>query len=284
MIDAVLFTMPRLCGVLRRSLRLGLLLLACSPSAFGETTDGPSQSYVRLDYEASIAGAPAGVATVAIALAPLATDLAATPMRYRLVGRAKAEGLLDAISPWKSNFWVSGVRTAHGVTDLDYRYVEQGRNKQREVRVRNDTLQVVKNGRQRPQRPALPGLDVLSALFAVTACPATLTLHTGRHGYRLQAPALPEGAPDELRPEYPRRCRYTVTDDDQDRFEIEIEFDTLAEVRVPSRIEVSGALTGVLALRDSARRTAPCATSASLTYLCGVREAPAATLPASVGR
>jgi hypothetical protein len=259
------------------------LLLACAPWALADHSEDLSQGYVRLQYEASIAGAPAGTATVAMALSPVATDLATTPMRYRLVGQAKAEGLLDAISPWKSNFWVSGLRTPQGIADLDYRYIEQGRNKQREVRVQNRTLRVVKNGRQRPERPALPGLDVLSALFAVATCPATLTLHTGRHGYALQAPALPEGAPEALRPDYPRRCRYTVTDDDQDRFEIAIEFETLAEVRVPARIEVSGALTGVLALRDSAWRTAGCATSPSLRYLCGVQDAPAESPPADTG-
>lgn len=270
---------------------LFLWLMFGAAAAVAET--GVAQSYQLLEYEAVIAGAPAGSARVAFARAPIRKDPssaasaaastaaeaeaeAPSPVvaeRYRLVGEAKAEGLLDALSPWKTNFWVSGERADLAVSAVDYRYIEKGRSKRRDVHVSDATLKVIKNGRQRAPRAALPGMDVISALFAVAACPPSLMLHTGRHGYRLQAVGAGADTAADVRDIRPGRCRYRVTDEDDDQFDIDIEFETLAGARVPSRIEVAGTVTGTLALKRSTTRSESCDVSASVAYLCGVQNA-----------
>ena len=134
------------------------MLLASGPAspslqALRDAQSEPTQiSYRVLVYDATVAGAAAGTATVAV-------------MRdtrgYKIIGQAKATGLWDALSPWRSHFRAWGTWDNGVPAPTQFQYSERGRNKSREVRVSEGELHVEKNGRERPQRPALPGLDIL---------------------------------------------------------------------------------------------------------------------------
>lgn len=224
-----------------------------SPGATAAST--ALDSYQLLTYEATVAGAPAGTATVA---------MARTDAGYRVAGQARATGLLDALSPWRASFWSAGVFVDGQPRPTEYRYIERGRDKRRDVTVRNGRLSVIKNNKRRPERPALAGHDVLTALFYAPDCSAALDLHTGRHGYRL----LADGA---LEPSA-ALCSYEVTDEDDDRFGAQLRFGLLDGRRVPTKILVSGALSGSMDLTDSTVVALDCdrAGEGLEAYLCAV--------------
>lgn len=254
-----------LLGLVTGSVQTGLAAAAAlgvtDPKATDpEVTRSITTNYQLLTYEASIAGAPAGVATVAIAR---------SPQRYRIAGQARATGLLDAFNPWRARFWSTGDMIDSVPTPRTYRYVERGRDKRRDVTVDEGLLTVIKNGKQRPTRPALPGLDVLTALFVEPRCTAALPLHTGRHGYQLSIqPPLADQTTTA------NRCKYQVIDEDQDSFAAELQFGPAAGYRVPTRITVSGTLSGSMQLTDSKTVSVACsAESDGLTaFLCGLAE------------
>lgn len=253
----------------RRRLRTArwLLLAWCSLSALA-TASEPVPSYRLLTFEATVAGAPAGTATIAIAR---------SAHSYRIAGQARATGLLDTLSPWRANFWATGSVIDGQPVPAEYRYVERGRDKRRDVTVRDGTLTVIKNGKERPRRPALPGPDVLAALFLNSECSAELVLHTGRHGYHLGPRPAVEGLPAGV-PAGPgamvaatgSSCRYRVTDDDQDSFDAQLHFAEVDALRLPIEITISGGLRGSLVLTKSKRLPLACDSDAAAlaTHLC----------------
>ncbi|MFK7914351.1 MAG: DUF3108 domain-containing protein [Pseudomonadales bacterium] len=218
--------------------------------------------YQVLTYEASIAGAPAGVATVAVAR---------SAQLYRIAGQARATGLLDALSPWRARFWAAGDLVDGVPAPRTYRYVERGRDKRRDVTVSDGLLTVIKNDKQRPTRPSLPGLDVLTALFVEPRCAESLRLHTGRHGYRLQTAAAAASLP-ETKTSAASRCSYRVVDEDQDSFKAQLQFGPVNGHQVPTRIAVTGALSGVMELTDSRTVAVACGAGSDglATFLCGL--------------
>ncbi len=231
---------------------------AASPSlqALREAPSSSAQvNYQVLIYDATVAGATAGTATVAVM-----RDTSG----YKIIGQAKALGLWDALSPWRSHFRAWGTWDNGLPAPTQFQYSERGRNKSREVRVSEGELHVEKNGRERPQRPALPGLDILAALFSSDRCEASLQLHTGRHGYRLYAQT-------EAASEQSANCAYRVVDEDEESFATRIQYVQMDGLRVPKRIEVSGAISGVLLLRESSLRNGHCGAelTAPMDYFCG---------------
>ncbi|MGI9327169.1 MAG: DUF3108 domain-containing protein [Pseudomonadales bacterium] len=251
---------------------LALALWLCSAAALGSgvVTPGtqaaaapsvpsavqPRVSYQVLVYDATVAGAPAGTATIAL----LRDD-----QGYRIIGQAKATGLWDALSPWRSKFRAHGTWHEGTPTPEQFQYNERGRDKRRRVQVSDGTLRVNKNGKQRPDKPALPGVDVLAALFSSDRCEQVLDLHTGRRGYRLFATSEVAGPSHG-----DSSCTYRVVDEDEDTFETKIQFAQIDGLRFPRRIQISGAIAGVLKLRESKAHSRLCELKVEdfLEYLC----------------
>ncbi len=250
-----------------RLLALGLLL-CCSaaqgsgvatPTAMTPAVVSPEQSHVSyqvLVYDATVAGAPAGTATIA---------LMQDDEGYRIIGQAKAVGLWDALSPWRSKFRAHGTWRNGAPTPEQFQYNERGRDKRRQVQVSGGTLRVNKNGKQRPDKPALPGVDVLTALFSSERCEPVLELHTGRRGYRLYATTEAAGLDHG-----DSSCTYRVVNEDEETFETKIQFVQIDGLRFPRRIQISGAIAGVLKLRESKAHSRRCELKAKafLEYFC----------------
>ena len=208
------------------------LAVAGLPSLAG-AEPGPVQA-LTLDYRAVVAGAAVGEARVALALGD--------DGRYRVRGFARSNGWMRGFTGWRNRFWSSGRVVAGAITPERFRYHEQDQDKDRRVLVQDGALQVTKNGRQRPRRQAPDGPDLIAALFVVPDCGADQQVHTGRHRYRLERLPGDDAA-----------CRFRVTDDDQDTFELEMELERRGDLAVPRRITVRAWLTGwieLVAVRD----------------------------------
>lgn len=222
----------------RARLALWMLGLAVAGASAGAAAVQPSGQPLVLEYRALVAGAPVGRATVTL---HVADDGA-----YRIRGVASSNGWLQGFTDWRNRFSARGRVLDAGVAPEEFRYHEQDRDKDRRVVVRRGTVQVTKNGRKRPARQAPQGPDLLSALFVAPACGADQVVHTGRHRYRLK-----------LLEQTAAGCRFRVLDDDQDSFELEMEFDRRADRRVPRRITVRTWLTGSVELVASRPGAAP---------------------------
>ncbi len=217
----------------RRGLPLALSLAVFFLPALAGAGANPNQT-LTLDYRAVVAGAPVGEARVTLALGDDGS--------YRVRGFARSNGWMRGFSGWRNRFWSSGHVVAGAITPERFRYHEQDQDKDRRVLVQDGTLQVTKNGRQRPRRRAPDGPDLIAALFVVPDCSADRQVHTGRHRYRLDRLPGDESA-----------CRFRVTDDDQDTFELEMELERRGDLALPRRITVRAWLTGwieLVAVRD----------------------------------
>jgi len=183
------------------------------------------------NYEAYIAGARAGKATVVV-------DLAAE--RYVVSGTAEAEGVADLFGSWRTRFHANG-QLVDAVPQLtEYAYVERDADEQREVTVRDGRLKYFKNGRMRRDRESPAGLDVLTALFVRPSCAADREVHSGRKEFRLLLVSSQRAGV----------CRYQVVDDDDDRYEAVISFGQRGDLTVPISITLHGFLTGRMVLVD----------------------------------
>ena len=181
-------------------------------------------------YQAYIAGVKAGRATI---------HVDRNQDSYTVSGSAKAEGLVDARGSWHTRFVATG-KVVEGVAELtQYRYVEKGDHKRRDVTVRDGELRVIKNGKERPLRPAFPGVDVLTALYIEPNCRQEQQLHSGRHYYALKRIG-----------QDPEICRYHVTDEDGDTYKADIVYTERENLTVPLSITLSGFLTGRMVLLD----------------------------------
>ncbi|MCZ6643832.1 MAG: DUF3108 domain-containing protein [Gammaproteobacteria bacterium] len=179
-------------------------------------------------YHAYIGGVKAGHATVHVNL---------DEESYEVSGSARAEGLVDALNSWYTRFSSTG-RFVDGNAELiEYRYVEKGDHKRRDVTVRDGELRVIKNGKQRPLRPAFPGVDVLTALYVDPTCEEEKQLHSGRHSYVLKRIETDNDV-----------CRYHVTDDDGDSYRAEFVYGEVQNITVPLSITVTGFLTARMIL------------------------------------
>jgi hypothetical protein len=200
----------------------GLLMAGAGLSAWADS-DSPG-SEITLRYQAYVAGAPVGEATVTVTV---------VDDHYQVVGDARSNGLLRGFSQWRNRFAAHGRLHDAGPQPITFNYSERDSRKTRDVAVREGVLEQTKNGRQRPQREAPSGSDVVSALFVAPRCEDDHQLHTGRYAYMLTR--LDAG---------PGSCRYLVTDDDDDSFEIELEFGDHGGLVVPQSITVYAWLTG----------------------------------------
>lgn len=203
----------------------GLLLIALAVSAPAFATTATFR------YEAFVGAVRAGEAVV---------EIRTTKEGYEVRGRAKSKGLWEAISRWRARFSVAGIFGKKAPEPQRYYLFQKDDKKKREVTVQDGMLQYTKNGRQRPRRPAFPGADVLTALFIDGECRATVTIHTGRHGYELKRLG-----------EAQESCRYHVVDEDGDEFDAEIRFAERHGLIVPVSIDVNGTVRGHMRLVDS---------------------------------
>lgn len=201
-------------------------LVALPAAGNGPVVLEPARA-LTLDYRAVVAGAPVGEARVTLALGD--------DGRYSVRGVARSNGWMRGFTGWRNRFSANGRVVAGSLAPDVFRYHEQDQDKDRRVVVEGGRLQVTKNGRQRPERPAPAGPDLISALFVVPRCGADQRVHTGRHHYRLQH--LPAGGDGSA-------CRFRVTDDDEDSFELEMELEQRGALAVPRRITVRAWLTG----------------------------------------
>lgn len=217
--------------VLRYALMAGLWAL--SPSAPADSA-GEAVGALSLHYQAYVAGAPVGEASV---------DITVDNGRYQVSGDAVSNGWIKGFTSWRNRFGAEGNLSGPVADPAEFVYTETDRNKHRHVVVRDGKLQVTKNGRKRPQRPSPHGADVVSALFVQPECHDEQVIHTGRHVYRLaRLPWEGDG------------CRYSVTDDDDDTFEIDVELVQRGDLRVPKRITVRAWLTGWVELTRAEHR------------------------------
>ena len=220
---------------------LGLLAaLTAAASAVGGTNDsaaagGPAGA-VTLRYAAFLAGAPVGEAAVSVTVAD---------GRYQVEGDARSNGWLKGFTRWRNRFAAQGQVDGPHREPAEFSYTETDSDKERHLIVRDGTMQVTKNGRRRPPRPAPAGPDVISALFVQPHCGNDQVLHTGRHVYRLTR--LQQN---------PAGCRYEVTDDDGDTFEVELELGSREGLVVPEKITAYAWVTGWVELTDAEARSA----------------------------
>lgn len=208
-----------------------LLLAAAFGAAAADSTTDPADvdgRDVTLRYHAYLAGAPVGDATITIAM---------VGDRYQVVGDARSTGVLERFSKWRNRFAANGVLDDAGSHPQAFYYTERNRRKVRDVAVRDGTLHVTKNGKQRPEREAPDGQDVVSALFVSPYCRDEHVLHTGRYTYQLERLET-DGA----------GCRYRVTDEDDDSFDIELQLTRVDGLLVPGKITVHAWLTGSVEL------------------------------------
>jgi hypothetical protein len=207
--------------------RLVLLVTLVSPAAAYCNLQPPTGDAL-LRYQAFLAGAPVGEATVNVAMANGV---------YVVEGSARSLGLMQRFSKWRTHFTARGrVEDAAGA-GAEFSYAERNSGSTRFVQVSDGVLNVNKNGRQRPPVPSPPGPDVLSALFVPPHCRAEEVVHTGRSTYRLTRLRHDTGG-----------CRYRVVDDDEDTFEMELQLQRLHHLVVPKRITVFGRITGSMVL------------------------------------
>jgi hypothetical protein len=218
----------------RRSARLGanVLLLAATSFAAADcaTAAAEPDAHQTLRYRGFVAGAPVGEATV---------DIALEDGSYHVRGVATSNNWLRGFTDWRNEFRAVGRLDGLQRRMRAFEYTETDRDKTRHVIVEDGRIQVTKNGKPRARRPA-PGFpDVVSALFVRPHCAGDQTVTTGRHVYQL---ARLERAPGG--------CRYVVTDDDGDTFEMSLTLDRRGTLVVPTRITVYGWLTGWIELED----------------------------------
>jgi hypothetical protein len=206
-----------------------LLILFASPLVVASSGQPLPSGDASLHYQAFLAGASVGEATVTVALIDGV---------YRVEGTARSSGLMQRFSKWRTQFAARGDLSESA--SAQFSYSERNSGSSRIVHVRDGVLQVTKNGRERPPEPSPPGPDLLSALFVPPHCGADQVVHTGRHVYRLTRLARDAGS-----------CRYRVVDDDDDIFELELLLQQLGELVVPKRITVYGRLTGSMVLVGS---------------------------------
>jgi hypothetical protein len=227
----------RLSAISRTTAAAVLLLMASwSPAGTAPLPDLsaplPEGGEVTLRYQAFAAGAPVGEALVSVALG--------ADGRYRVQGDARSNGWIKGFTKWRNRFSASGRYSGVEKEPAEFAYTESDRDKHRHVIVRDGTLQVTKNGRERPPRSSPSGPDVVSALFVQPHCQGDHVLHTGRHVYRLSRLERDPGG-----------CRYAVVDDDDDSFEVELVLARRAGLVVPKKITVYAWLTGWVELMDS---------------------------------
>ncbi len=221
---------------------LSLVAAVTLPVAYASITDpagttgdaavaGVNTRVREFRYQAFVGPAEAGEATVRLELSDTG---------YEVSGRAKAKGLVQLFSEWRTEFLVRGLMDKGKRLLQSFWYFERAPRKAREVKVENGELHVVKNGKPRAAKPAPPGDDMLSALFVHPRCEEELELNTGRKQYHLQRTS-----------EHPQRCDYEITRGDGDRYNASVEFGTVDELRVPVRILLRGSLSGRLELVDA---------------------------------
>lgn len=184
-------------------------------------------------YEAYLAGTKVGTATVHVEI---------SDEDYHLSGSARAQGILRWFGKWRTRFDVKGWIKGDELTLDEYRYVERGEHKRRELSVRDGVLRVVKNGKPRRPRKALPGTDFLTGLFVNPQCHEEQLLHTGRHSYRLRR----LGSPIETIGT--AKCRYEIHDDDGDRYVASVEFAQLGDLTIPVKMTFGGFIQGRMEL------------------------------------
>ncbi|MCZ6619267.1 MAG: DUF3108 domain-containing protein [Gammaproteobacteria bacterium] len=184
-------------------------------------------------YEAYIAGIKVGHATIHVDW---------NEDSYEVSGSAHTDGLVDTFGSWHTRFTATGKFVAGIAQLIEYRYIEKGDHKHRDVTVRDGELRVIKNGKDRGLRPAFPGVDVLTALYIAPRCIPEQQLHSGRHFYLLKR----VGQDSDV-------CRYEVTDDDGDSYRADIVYGERENLTVPLSITLSGLLTGRLVLVEGER-------------------------------
>jgi len=196
------------------------------PTAFIPTAEADT-----LRYEAFIAGAMAGTATV---------NIDVVDDRYEVTGTAEADGVVDVFSEWRTHFQAHGQLVGETPLPAEYSYVERDDDQRREITVRDGVFVYFKNGRKRREGASPEGLDVLSALFVQPSCEAERAVHTGRKHFRM------------TRVETDRKgvCRYRIIDEDNDRYNADIRFGRRGELTVPLSITVRGFLTAKVVLVD----------------------------------
>jgi hypothetical protein len=208
-------------------LLLGSVLLPCDAVASG-SGQPPTSADVSLRYQAFVAGASVGEATVNVAL---------VDGSYLVEGSARSSGWVQRLSKWRTQFTASGAFDGVAATSAEFAYAERNSGTSSVVRVQGGVLDVKKNGRQRPLQPSPPGPDLLSALFVQPHCGGDQVVHTGRQVYRLTRLE-----------HHSAGCRYAVVDDDEDRFEMELVLQRFNQLVVPKRITIYGRLTGWMEL------------------------------------
>jgi len=204
--------------------------IAALPDPQAAVDDGEAS----LRYQAFVAGAQVGEAEVNVSVANGV---------YRVDGDARSNGWMKGFTRWRNRFSATGRIAGTGKEPAEFSYTESDRDKHRHVIVRDGTLQVTKNGRERPPRQSPDVPDVVSALFVLPHCRGDQVLHTGRHVYRLSEVERRAGG-----------CRYEVTDDDDDTFEVDVELARRQGLLIPKKITVHAWLTGWIELVDAGRR------------------------------
>jgi hypothetical protein len=189
-------------------------------------------------YQAFVAGARAGKASVTVTV---------VEDRSEVTGTAKAEGVVDVFSNWRTRFQAHGQLLGAKPQLIEYSYIERDDDQRRQVTVRDGMLRYFKNGRKRREQASPNGVDVLTALFVHPSCASDRSVHSGRKHFRL---TVLDPVHSQAEFERVALCRYVVVDDDDDRYRADIQFGRREDLTVPISITVRGFLTGKVVLVD----------------------------------
>lgn len=211
------------------------MILACLAAPAGARAAPTADA--RLTYRGFVAGAPVGEATVTVAV---------VDGRYRVAGDARSNGVLIVFGNWRNRFSAEGRLQGTERHPEAFAYTESDRSKTRRVVVSDGELRVTKNGKLRPTRTAPAFPDLISALFVQPRCDDGQILHTGRHVYRLNRIEHEAAS-----------CRFTVIDDDDDSFELDLFLVRHDDLLVPQKIIVRGWLTGWIELMETSAPSRP---------------------------
>jgi len=214
---------------MRRTILIALLV-AASPVCADQTT---------LGYDAFVAGTKVGAAEV---------NIQTNDSRYTISGKAWSVGVMNFVTQWQGKFSSQGRLGNEGPVNEAYRFVEQARDKVKELVLADGHLTYVKNGEKRSPR-APTSLDLLSALFLSGDCAAAGSqVHNGKDPFSLKLThresltGSKSGATE--------RCTFEVQNKDHERIDATVWVGQIDGLTVPVRLDLAGALEGTLKLHS----------------------------------
>jgi len=226
------------------------------PPVSGTEVRDPTKT-VALKYLAYVAGIPSGEARMVLERRGLPAR-GSSSFSYNVAGTARSKGLWESIQKWRAEYSVNGEVHQQVRDGGNRRLVLPGHfyslqttpKKRREIHIEDGVLRETKNNKVRDPRPSQTGFDLLSALFFLPACHPAVRVHTGRDGYEMRRIEPPKTAEPGAETKLVTRCRYQVTDDEGDNYQMMLVYGQRGDFIVPTEITAKGPVSGRMVLAE----------------------------------